>query len=116
MSGNINIAPRMAKRSVVRDLRGNIIDLIDETDGGYIIRKSQVVNQAKYDEILMKEADRKEAAQAIAKAVTPPPEVVEMRQGGQASKDIKEIKEQFQEFKKEVDTKFEAILQAIKSK
>lgn len=116
MAGNINIAPRMARRSVVRDIRGNIIDLLDESDGGYIIRKGVIVNQEKYDEIKKKEADRKEAAQAMAKAVTPPPEVVEMRQGHIPNKDINELKEQFSSFKKEVDTKFDAILEAIKSK
>lgn len=112
----VNIASRMARKRVVKDMRGNIIDLIDENDGGYIIRNRQIVNQEKYQEILKKEADKREAAQAMAKAITPPPEVIEMRQGGQASKDIKEMKEQFNEFKKEVDTKFDAILQAIKSK
>lgn len=112
----VNVAAHLARKKIVRDMRGNVIDMLDENDGGYIIRNRQVVNQEKYQEMLKKEADRKEAAQAMAKAVTPPPEVAEMRQGGQASKDIKEIKEQFQEFKKEVDTKFDAILQAIKSK
>lgn len=112
----VNVSSHLARKRIVKDMRGNIIDMMDENDGGYIIRNRQIVNQEKYNEIQKKNADRREAAQAMAKAITPPPEVIEMRQGGQSSKDIKEMKEQFNEFKKEVDTKFDAILQAIKSK
>lgn len=55
----------MAKKSIVRDLQGNIINLLDEDGGGWIIRNRQVVNQERYDEMLRKEADKKLAAQAI---------------------------------------------------
>lgn len=55
----------MAKKRIVRNMAGNIIELFDETDGGWIIRKGQVVNQEKYQEMLKKEQDKKEAAKAI---------------------------------------------------
>lgn len=65
MSGNINVSGHMARKSVVRDLNGNIINMLDETDGGWIIRNRQVVNQEKYQALLQKEEDKKLAAQAI---------------------------------------------------
>lgn len=65
MSGNINVSGHMARKSTVRDLNGNIINMIDESDGGWIIRNRQVVNQEKYQELLKKEEDKKLAAQAI---------------------------------------------------
>lgn len=64
--GSVNIAGRMAKKSIVRDLQGQIINLLDESDGGWIIRNRQVVNPEKYAEMLKKEEDRKTAALAIA--------------------------------------------------
>lgn len=112
--GGINIAPRMARKKIVKDLKGGIIDMIDETDGGYIIRGRQVVNQEKWEEYLKKEADKKEAAQAMAKAIHVPPEVAEARAGNTSA--MKEIKEEMAEFKKEVNDKFSEILQAIKGK
>lgn len=55
----------MARKSVVKDLNGNIITMLDETDGGYIVRNRSVVNQEKWQEYLKKEEDKKLAAQAI---------------------------------------------------
>jgi uncharacterized FlaG/YvyC family protein len=55
----------MARKSVVKDLNGNIITMLDETDGGYIVRNRSVVNQEKWAEYLKKEEDKKLAAQAI---------------------------------------------------
>ena len=62
---NINVHGRMAKKSTVRDMNGRIINMVDETNGGYIIKNYQVVNQEAYNEILKKEEDRKLAAKAI---------------------------------------------------
>ena len=53
----------------MRDLSGNIRNLRDEADGGWIIRNYQIVNQAKMDEMAKKEADRALAAQAPSLAV-----------------------------------------------
>lgn len=55
----------MARKSVVKDLNGNIITMLDETDGGYIVRNRSIVNQEKWQEYLKKEEDKKIAAQAI---------------------------------------------------
>lgn len=55
----------MARKSLVKDLSGNIIHMVDETNGGYIIRNRQVVDQERWGEYLRKEQDKKLAAQAI---------------------------------------------------
>lgn len=72
MAGNINIAPRMARKSIVKDLRGNIIDLIDEERGGYIIRRGQIVNHERYNEMVQKEIDRKKSIEAQLNPVSNP--------------------------------------------
>jgi uncharacterized protein YceH (UPF0502 family) len=61
----INISNRMARKSVVKDLNGNIITMLDETNGGYIVRNRTIVNQEKWEEHLRREEDKKIAAQAI---------------------------------------------------
>lgn len=61
---DINIAPHMARKSTVRDLSGNLITLIDENDGGYIVRNRQVVNPEKWNVLVQKEKDKQEAAKA----------------------------------------------------
>lgn len=63
--GEINISGHMARKAVTRDIRGQIINMMDETDGGWVIRNRQVVNPEKYQKILDVENDRKMAAQAI---------------------------------------------------
>lgn len=54
----------MARKTIVRDLSGNIITLIDENDGGYIIRNRIVVNPEKWEAVVKKEKDKQEAAKA----------------------------------------------------
>ena len=66
---SVNVAGHLAKRKVVKDLRGQIIDLIDENNGGWIIKGRQIVNQARWDELQKIEADRREAAKAASMAV-----------------------------------------------
>lgn len=56
---------KLHKNRIVRDLRGNIVDWIDEADGGWIVQKGQVVNPDKWNEHLQKEKDRQEAAKAV---------------------------------------------------
>lgn len=56
----------------MRDMNGNIINLLDETNGGYIIKNRQVVNQERWNEILKMEQDKREAALASTKAVSSP--------------------------------------------
>lgn len=62
----------MARKSTVRDTSGNIINMIDETDGGWIIRNRRVVNVEKYERMLQAEEDKKIAARAIAEQITRP--------------------------------------------
>ena len=64
---------------MVRNLQGQIIDMLDETDGGWIIQKGRVVNQVKYDEYVQKEKDKQEAAKAIIHAINNPNAPVEAR-------------------------------------
>lgn len=59
------IASHMFRKRVVKNTNGQIIDLMDETNGGWIIKKGQIVNQEAYDELLRIEEDKKKAAQAI---------------------------------------------------
>lgn len=61
----VRVAGRLFKKSIVRNMQGQILTWLDEAEGGYIIRNGQIVNQEKYNEYLQKEADRKEAAKAI---------------------------------------------------
>jgi len=58
----------MAKRRIVKDLQGNIVDLYQEGDGGWIVRGREVVNQDKWNELQQKEQDKIKAAQASAMA------------------------------------------------
>lgn len=101
----------------MRDLSGNIINLMDEADGGYIIRNRQVVNQEKFDEMVRKEKDRIEAAKAQTMQVESPNAHLRNQapviQDGQAI--VKDTK--VDELEKKVnalDSKLDAILQAIK--
>lgn len=71
----------MSKKSTVRNTAGQIVSMLDESNGGWIIRGGRVVNPDAYNEMLRKEADRKEAAKAIANPVEAPKEVQDMRAG-----------------------------------
>ena len=53
-------------------MNGNIINMIDELNGGWIIRNRQIVNQARWDELQKIEQDKREAAKAITHAVNNP--------------------------------------------
>ena len=98
------------RKRTVRNLKGQIIDMVDETDGGVIISKGNVVNQAKMDEIKRKEDDKKVAARAQAEGVSVPQHIVEER----ASSPSK-----FQELEKRIndqDSKLDVILELLKKK
>lgn len=60
---SVNVG-HLYKKRIVRDLQGNIINWIDETDGGWIVRNRQVVNQDKINLEAAKEKDRQESAKA----------------------------------------------------
>lgn len=57
---------KLHKRTIVKDLSGNIISLRDEANGGWIIRDRQVVNEELWNEYVRKEKDKAEAAKAAA--------------------------------------------------
>ena len=60
----------MAHKKIVRNSSGDIIDWMDETKGGWIIRKGQIVNQAVIDEMARIEQDKRTAGRAMAEQVT----------------------------------------------
>lgn len=67
----INVGHLYRKRTV-RNLRGEIVDLRDDTNGGVIISKGQIVNQGVINEMAAKEHDRQTAAQALTVQVESP--------------------------------------------
>ena len=67
------------KKRTVKRLDGSIIDLVDEANGGYIIRSGRVVDEVRYAEVLQKEEDRRKAALAMTEAISVPKEVVAQR-------------------------------------
>lgn len=69
----------MARKSITKDMNGNIINLIDETDGGYIVRNRQVVNHDKWNKLVQIEQDRREAAKAALEAIAVSAELAELR-------------------------------------
>jgi hypothetical protein len=64
---SIQIAPHMARKRLVKDTQGNIIDWLDEADGGWIVRGRNIVNKERWEQEQQKEKDKKEAAMAIVK-------------------------------------------------
>jgi hypothetical protein len=52
-------------KSIVRDLNGQIINLRDDSNGGWIIRNRQIVNPERWEELQKIERDKQEAAKAI---------------------------------------------------
>lgn len=106
---SINIGHLYRKRTV-RGLSGNIIDMVDETNGGVIIAKGRVVNQERIDELARIEKDRQTAAQAQAQPVEVPQELSEQRVAAPTK---------LQEMEKRIeaqDAKLDAILAALKKK
>lgn len=105
--GNINVG-HLYKKRTVRKLSGEIIDLVDEANGGYIIRNGRVVNQELYDEMKRKEEDRKLAAQAILNPAPVPADVEEQRSASPSK--LSELEKRIDS----QDAKLDAILAAIK--
>ena len=99
------------RKRTVRNLSGQIIDMLDETDGsGVIISKGRVVNENKVIEINKKEEDRKLAATAFTQEVQAPQAIAEQRVVAPTK---------MQEMEKRIeaqDAKLDAILQALSKK
>lgn len=104
--GDVRIAGNMARKSIVRDMSGNIINLLDETNGGYIIRNRQVVNPERYQELLDIEKDKREAAQAIVHQKVDPQAPDRTAPPGRVEALEKRVED--------MDSKLDAILKAIK--
>ena|SRR3990167_2716056 len=107
--GGINIGT-LYKKSILRDISGNIINMIDEADGGYIIRNRQVVNQEKYEDHIRKERDKRIAAQAAAEQVKSPNE--SMREGIIKTENPSKV-EDLEKKVNSMDDKLNAILKAL---
>jgi hypothetical protein len=105
----------LRRKSILRDTSGNIITWLDETDGGYIVRNRQVVNQEKWNAILKAEEDKKLAAQASAEQVSAPKHIEDLRAGKKESTPNPQSK--VDELEKKVDnmeSKLDAILAKLK--
>lgn len=117
----------MAKKAVTRNMNGQIINLIDETNGGWIIRNGTVINEDVYNDLLQKEKDKKEAAKAVLNQISAPKDVEAMR-AGQAplpKVDIEQVKldaikpasnklDELESKVNSMENKLDAILNALK--
>ena len=61
----VRVSNHLAKKRIVKNMNGQIIDMFDETNGGWIVQKGRVVNKERWDELLKIEQDRRDAAKAI---------------------------------------------------
>lgn len=107
MASGINIG-HLYKKRTVRGLSGNIIDMVDETNGGVIISKGRVVNQERINELAKIEQDKKNAATAFVTPSEAPSNVVEQRVTTPSKMDELEKRIDSQ------DAKLDAILAALK--
>lgn len=105
--GSVNVGHLFRKRTV-RNLAGQIVDMVDESDGGVIIRRGQVVNEEKVIELNKKEEDRKIAAVASTMQAEVPLAVAEERSIGPSK--FKEMEDRITA----QDAKLDAILAALK--
>jgi hypothetical protein len=113
----------MARKSVTKDMNGNIINLIDETDGGYIVRARQIVNPEKWNKLVEAEQARRDSAKAMTEAVAAPPEIVALRnQTGvtvetlakvQSGEKVPDKVDQLEQRMNEQNDKLNAILKAL---
>lgn len=65
---SVNVAGHLAKNKIVKDMQGNIIDLYDESQGGWIVQKRAIVNQEAWQRLVQREKDKIEAAKAVTMA------------------------------------------------
>lgn len=96
------------RKRTVRRLSGQIIDMVDEANGGKIISNGNVVNQERYEELQKIEEDKKLAALAMTQAVSAPAHV-EAQRTSQPGK-IEELEKRLNA----QDEKLDAILAALK--
>jgi hypothetical protein len=106
------VADHLMRKSTMKDINGNIINLIDEANGGYIIRNRQIVNQARWDELQKIEQDKREAALASTKAIESPNAHLRTQTAEVAQKQINKVDELEERLNKQ-DEKLDAILKAL---
>ena len=107
----------LRRKSILRDTSGNIISWLDETDGGYIVRNRQVVNQDKWNAILKAEEDKKLASQASAEQISAPKHIEDLRAGKGVELPTANPLSKVDELEKKVDnmeSKLDAILAKLK--
>lgn len=100
------------KKRILRNSAGQILDLFDETSGGYIIKRGQIVNQEAYKELLKKEEDRKVAATAEANQISAPQSTAEERTASPSKMEALEKRINDQDAK--LEAKLDAILNLLK--
>lgn len=116
----VNVAARMAQKRIVKDINGQIIDLRDETDGGWIIRNRQVVNPKKYEELVQKEKDKQEAAKAASMQITNPKapdrNVIPGNKSTAQIDKVGDLEKKIDAVAKDVNEKFDSILKILSNK
>lgn len=96
----------LARKRTVKDMAGNIIDMMDEVNGGYIVKGRQIVNPERWAELQAIEEDKKLAAKAVT-----------MQKVDEKAPDRTVIPGKVEELEKKVtamDDKLNAILEALK--
>lgn len=119
---SIQVSPHMAKNRLVKDLSGNIIDWLDESKGGWIVRGRTIVNQEAWDAIQKKKQDEIEASRAIAlqkndpdapdRTVSASVGVENLKKASTQSEKVAELDKKVNE----MDTKLDKILNALNGK
>jgi hypothetical protein len=116
---SVQIAPHMTRKRMVKDLSGNIIDLLDENGGGWIVKGRQIVNQEKWDELQKKKKDEALAAQAMALATNDPDAPDRTLSPAQAKVELDKRSKQEQKVEtlekkvEDMDSKLDKILNAL---
>lgn len=102
----------LRRKSITRDMSGNIINWLDEADGGWIIRGRQIVNQAKYDAYVKAENDKQIAARASAESVVASKEAEALR-AGQLVETTKTEPSDLEKRVNDMENKLDLILKAV---
>lgn len=100
-------------------MNGEIIDMVDEANGGALIAKGRVVNQERINEIAAIEEDKRKSAQALtAQVENPNAEDRTMKAEEVIAKNNKvdELEKRMEKRMEEQDTKLDAILAALSKK
>lgn len=111
----VKVSSHLAKKRIVRSTSGQIIDMFDETNGGWIIQKGHIVNKERWDELMRIEQDKRDAAKAVAFQKVDPGAPDRTVTAQEAIKNQSKMEELETRLNKQ-DEKLDAILKAITSK